>query len=158
MSLFAHPPPEPQKLSGNWQRNFPVYPKGVGVNAHALLTFGKSVCIHCINHGIYFPPLHTVNNTEPCGWWYPELPPAVQGLVHGLWSTNLLQRFQDVKTGLTENAAMRALVNNAASPYLAFLQLMQLAEHPHTVEFHERREYPTQRSVQSINEISCSMV
>ena len=135
---------DPTKLPKSWREQFPTFPKSADLDTIPIFHFVRALVVHCYNHNIYCPPIHTVNKLEPRGWWYSHLSPSTQHLVQEYWSSLLHTSLCDARTGLVTHARLHSLLNEVSDGYAAIVQLLELARHPHLTVHSVRSPMPTQ--------------
>lgn len=138
---------DPTKLPKSWREQFPTFPKNADLDTIPIFHFVRALVVHCYNHNIYCPPIHTVNKLEPRGWWYNDLSPSTQHLVQEYWSSLLHASLSDAKTGLIAHARLHSLLNGVSDGYAVIVQLLMLGRHPHLTVHSVRRPMPTQGSL-----------
>ena len=117
-------------LHSDFTKRFPKFtcsdktPKSLAVLQYAVL-----VAKHCHTYGVYCPPVHTVHNLDPCGWWFADLPEAVQDVAQHHMSDLLAGRLSDPSTNLRKYPVFSTVVDEPDG-YSAFTELLRVGEHP----------------------------
>jgi hypothetical protein len=94
-----------------------------------ILKYGESVARHCYDYKVYCPPIHTVHNMDPYGWWFSDLPLPAQRLANAHMSGLILSRLQAPAVGLRKYVVFHDALSKACG-YAAFVEILRTGRHP----------------------------
>jgi hypothetical protein len=144
---FRNPTYDATKLPRSWREQFPVFPKTADLSPIPIFRFVQAVVVHCYNHNVYCPPIHTVSHLEPKGRWYRYLSPDAQHLVKQSWSSLIHTSLQDARTGLIVHSTVRGILNSTSNGYSVLTQFLALGSHPLLTVFYTRDPKPKQKTM-----------
>lgn len=107
---------------------------------------------HCMQYGVYLPPLHTLRYDQPLGIWFPELPPWTRRDVQNVFPNMLATSLRSKTVGLLAHKDFASLLHHGDNGYRILYNLAVCAGHPLLQTYPVTWNEPTQTADLSIPE------